>query len=133
MKKFVLLLAFIVAPLIVAQAQEVENTEDVEETIIETTDFDRKKSDKQLKIEEKEAKKTIKTLKKQNKLERSILGLENSIKTDGIKLEKLKERHSSTNNKLSDVQREKLELKIAKLEMKTAKNKAKLKKLRKKL
>ena len=50
MKKIVLLLAFIVAPLVVAQAQEVENTEDVEETIsVETTEVDRKKSDKQLK------------------------------------------------------------------------------------
>lgn len=92
-----------------------------------------KKSEYQLKLEEKEAKRTVKAFKKQNKLERSILRLENDVRTDGIKLEKLNERHNNTQNKLSDVDREKLELKMAKLEMQLAKNKAKLSKLRKKV
>ncbi|NKI32292.1 hypothetical protein [Croceivirga thetidis] len=91
------------------------------------------KSEYQLKLEEKEARKTVKALKKQNKLERSILRLESDIRTDGIKLEKLNERHNNTHNKLSDVDREKLELKMAKLEMQLAKNKEKLRKLRKKV
>lgn len=98
-----------------------------------TTKIDTQKSEYQLKMEEKEARQTVKALKKQNKLERSILRLESDIRTDGIKLEKLGERHSNTQNKLSDVDREKLELKMAKLEMSLAKNKERLSKLRKKV
>ncbi|MDC6364652.1 MULTISPECIES: hypothetical protein [Flavobacteriaceae] len=91
------------------------------------------KSDYQLKLEEKEAKRTVKALKKKNKQERSVLKLKNTQRTDGIKLEKLNTRHLASQKNLSDVKREKLELKIAKLEMKMARDKAKLKKLEDKL
>lgn len=112
-------------------AQETASTSDKlpDTTVAETVP----KSEYQLKLEEKEAKKTVKALKKQNKLERSILRLESDIRTDGIKLEKYQERHNNTQAKLSDVDREKLELKMAKLEMQLAKNKERLRKLRKKM
>ena len=132
MKKSVLFLVFSLFLGLSLCAQEVieETTQSVTEQSVEKKSG---KSDYQLKLEEKEAKRTVKALKKQNKLERSILKLENTIKTNGIKLEKLTERHNNTHNGLSDVDREKLELKMAKLEMAQAKNKAKLKKLRKKV
>ena len=59
--------------------------------------------------------------------------LENTIRTNDIKLDKLTQRHDNTSNGLDDVKREKLELKIAKLEMSQAKNKARLSKLRRKV
>ncbi len=92
-----------------------------------------KKSDYQLKLEEKEAKRTVKALKKKNKLDRAILKLESTQRTDEIKLKKMNERHSNTQSDLEEVKREKLELKMAKLEMKMAKDKARLKKLKEKV
>lgn len=117
-----------------SQAVEEVEIETTESTVVEeVATTNPKKSDYQLKLEEKEAKRTVRALKKQNQLERSILKLESTQRTDEIKLGKLNERHSNTKKGLTDVQREKLELKIAKLEMKMAKDKARLKKLRRKV
>ena len=91
------------------------------------------KSEKQLKLEEKEAKKVAKALKRANQLEKIILDLENGLATDKIALQRLQDRHLNTKIRLDEVKREKLELKIAKLEMRMAKNRAKLSKYRKKV
>ena len=91
------------------------------------------KSEYELKLEEKEAKKTVKALKKRNKMERTVLKLKTKQRTDGIKLEKLNARRKTSAHNLSEVAREKLELKVAKLEMKMAKDKAKMEKLEHKL
>ena len=64
---------------------------------------------------------------------RAISKLENTLITSNIKLDKLKTRHQNTQKGLNDVDREKLELKIAKLEMTNAKNEAKLRKLKAKV
>ncbi len=91
------------------------------------------KSEYELKLEEKEAKKTVKALKKRSNMERSVLKLKTKQRTDGIKLEKLNARLKTSAQNLSEVAREKLELKVAKLEMKMAKDKAKMEKLEHKL
>lgn len=114
------------------QAQSTGDDQVLAEARVEST-APVQKSEYELKMEEKEAKKTVKVLKKRSKMERSALKLKTTQRTDGIKLEKLKTRHANSNAALSEVDREKLELKTAKLEMKMAKDKAKLEKLERKL